>query len=90
MEVNIYRKIPSSWSKSKQNDAEKGYIKPTLAPDVDNYVKAIKDALNGVCYKDDSQVVVLFIAKHYSREPRVEIKLQEDRMPIWNNKQTIK
>lgn len=79
MNVDIYRGIPKSWSKKKQEQAEQGLIKPILKPDVDNYVKAIKDALNGVCYVDDSQVVVLFISKHYSKDPRVEIVIKEDR-----------
>lgn len=79
MTVDIYRGIPKSWSKVKQHAAERGIIKPILKPDVDNYVKAIKDALNGVCYVDDSQVVVLMISKYYSREPRVEIVIEEDR-----------
>jgi Holliday junction resolvase RusA-like endonuclease len=77
MTVDIYRGIPKSWSKVKQTQAEQGYLKPTLKPDVDNYVKAIKDALNGIAYVDDSQVVVLFISKYYSREPRVEIQIEE-------------
>lgn len=79
MSVDIYRGIPKSWSKKKQEQAEQGLIKPILKPDVDNYVKAVKDALNGVCYVDDSQVVVLFISKHYSKDPRVEIVIKEDR-----------
>lgn len=78
MKVDIYRSIPKSWSKKKQDGAEQGHIKPTLKPDVDNYVKAIKDALNGIAYVDDSQVVVLMISKHYGREPRVEIVIEED------------
>jgi Holliday junction resolvase RusA-like endonuclease len=78
MTVDIYRGIPKSWSKTKQEQAERGIIKPTLKPDVDNYVKAIKDALNGIAYVDDSQVTVLLISKYYDRVPRVEIKVEED------------
>ena len=78
MTVDIYRGIPKSWSKTKQEQAERGIIKPTLKPDVDNYVKAIKDALNGIAYVDDSQVTVLLISKFYAREPRVEVKVEED------------
>ena len=78
MTVDIYRGIPKSWSKTKQEQAERGIIKPTLKPDVDNYVKAIKDALNGIAYVDDSQVTVLMISKFYAREPRVEVKVEED------------
>ena len=78
MTVDIYRGIPKSWTLKKQELAAQGALRPTLKPDVDNYVKGVKDALNGVVYVDDSQVVALFISKWYSREPRVEIVVEED------------
>lgn len=34
-------------------------------PDLDNLVKAVKDALRGICYKDDSQIVELIAKKEY-------------------------
>jgi Holliday junction resolvase RusA-like endonuclease len=78
MRVDIYRGIPKSWTLKKQKQAEDGIIKPTLKPDVDNYVKAIKDALNGIVYVDDSQVTCLIISKYYATEPRVEIRVEVD------------
>lgn len=33
--------------------------KPTARPDIDNYLKLILDALNGLAYRDDSQVTDL-------------------------------
>jgi Holliday junction resolvase RusA-like endonuclease len=33
------------------------YFHPGNAPDVDNIIKPIQDALNGVVYTDDNQVV---------------------------------
>jgi len=45
-------------------------------PDCDNVGKACADALNGVAYADDAQVVELVIRKWYAAEgegPRVEI-----------------
>lgn len=38
----------------------------TKKPDVDNLAKGIKDGLKGVCYKDDSQVVMLVVTKTYA------------------------
>lgn len=35
-------------------------------PDVDNLVKAVKDALRGICYQDDSQIVTLKADKAYA------------------------
>lgn len=45
--------------------------------DIDNLQKAILDALNGIAYKDDSQIVKLHSEKHFDREnPRVYIKIE--------------
>ncbi|MCF8012478.1 MAG: RusA family crossover junction endodeoxyribonuclease [Clostridiales bacterium] len=49
---------------------------PTVRPDIDNYVKAVLDVLNGLAYDDDSQIVSLHAQKRYG-EPRVEIELGE-------------
>lgn len=47
-------------------------------PDVDNLAKAIKDALQGIIYKTDSQVVMLTAMKIYATaEPRVEVDIEE-------------
>ena len=46
-------------------------------PDIDNYLKFILDASNGVLYKDDSQIVKVEMKKIYSITPRVEIVLEE-------------
>lgn len=46
--------------------------------DVDNHAKAILDALNGICYVDDSQIARCVIEKHTDKEfPRAEIELVE-------------
>lgn len=44
----------------------KDYAQHTKKPDVDNLSKAILDALNGICYDDDSQVVELAVTKEYA------------------------
>lgn len=61
---------------------EKGRTLPVVRPDLDNYVKAIKDALNEVCYHDDSQIVDLVAQKRYVEPGHaagigVEIKRRE-------------
>ena len=52
-----------------------GKIRPTKKPDADNIMKAVADALNGIAYKDDSQIVNVTIAKWYSDTPRVEVAI---------------
>lgn len=62
----IYRPIPASWPKEKQTAARGDIIRPTSKPDIDNEIKAIMDAMNGVCLKDDAQIVELLIKRHYT------------------------
>ncbi len=50
-----------------------GDIAPTKKPDFDNIQKIICDALNGVAYYDDSQIVKADIEKVYRTTPRVEV-----------------
>jgi Holliday junction resolvase RusA-like endonuclease len=77
MKVKIYRPSLKSFSKKKAEMAEKGELRPVTKPDTDNYVKAIKDALKSVIWKDDSQVVELHASKYYSQNPRIEIEIKE-------------
>jgi Holliday junction resolvase RusA-like endonuclease len=41
-------------------------------------VKAVQDALNGVIYKDDVQIVSLHATKKYDMVPGVEILVKEE------------
>lgn len=79
MNVKVYRPMPKSVSNSlkKKEKAEKGLLRPTTKPDVDNYVKGVKDARNHLIYKDDSQVVDLKVTKFYSEDPRMEVMIIE-------------
>lgn len=49
----------------------------TKKPDLDNLIKGVKDALKGICYRDDSQVVESYISKTYSDIPGVIIEIME-------------
>lgn len=70
--------IPKSTSKSKTELMANGTIRPTKKPDVDNLAKAVMDALNGVAWVDDSQVVRVSIFKEYAKEPYVYIYIHDD------------
>ena len=73
MKIKAYFKIPKSKSNKIKELMESGDIRPTKKPDFDNIGKIIADALNGICYKDDSQIVKGTIEKWYSYQPRVEV-----------------
>lgn len=73
--VLAYYPIPKSWSKVRQKEAEAGLIRPTVKPDADNILKMV-DALNGVAWIDDKQIVAMSCKKHYSTEPRLIIDIE--------------
>lgn len=73
LEVAMYHPIRASWSKKKQAAALANQMLPTLKCDADNCLKAICDALNGVAWKDDVQVVDLHLRKRFAETPRVEV-----------------
>ena len=66
---------PKSISKKKREELLN--TKYTKKPDVDNLVKAILDALNGIAYKDDSQIFDTRVIKHYHLEDYIYIELEE-------------
>jgi Holliday junction resolvase RusA-like endonuclease len=50
----------------------------TKRPDIDNLAKAVKDALRGIIYHDDSQIVEAHLFKKYGEQMvRIEIKTLE-------------
>lgn len=68
---------PKSISKKKRLELIEEVIDYTKKPDIDNISKIILDALNGVAYKDDSQICRLEIYKRYGYENKIIVKLEE-------------
>lgn len=73
LQFNIYRPILSGFSNYKKFLAELGYIRPESKPDYDNFSKILTDAMRGIVFLDDGQVVVGNVNLFYSRQPRLEI-----------------
>ena len=67
--------IQKSWSKKKREELNNTYCSNNS--DIDNYIKAILDSLNGIVYIDDKQVVELFAKKIYSEEGYILYKHKE-------------
>lgn len=66
MDFHFRFKIPKSWSKKKKA-AMLGKLH-TQRPDRNNLEKLVEDALNGVAYKDDSQVCVGEYSKRWAEK----------------------
>ena len=77
IEIHAYYEIPKSASRKRVLDMVSDRERPTKKPDGDNIAKAVCDALNGVAYKDDSQVVDLTVRKYYSKFPHVQVFISE-------------
>lgn len=70
--------IQKSASKKKATEMRHGTIRPTKKPDTDNIAKIILDSLNGIAFKDDSQVVSLSVQKWYGVTPEVYVSLWDE------------
>lgn len=69
--VVFHLPIPSSWAAWKREAAIRGQVVPTTKPDFDNLAKGVSDALNGIAWDDDAQVVDAFTRKRYDALPCV-------------------
>lgn len=76
-EIEVYIKMPKSFSKTKKQRAIAGEIRPLIKPDVDNCTKNIFDALNGIVYPDDKQIVELSVKKFYSETEFVKVRIED-------------
>lgn len=74
--VDAFFGVPRSWSIRKRESALLGLLRPTGRPDLDNIVKVL-DALNGVVWRDDSQIVLAIVSKRYSDRPRLRIEVEK-------------
>jgi len=73
--------IPKTWPQWQRGMAEQGLIMPTKKPDADNVLKAVKDSLNGIVYKDDCYVTDGDFAKEFGHPAGVRVTIR--RLPGW-------
>ncbi|MBM6812205.1 RusA family crossover junction endodeoxyribonuclease [Limosilactobacillus reuteri] len=74
--LKFYRHVQSSVSKKERKLRLIGAHRPTVKPDVDNYIKSTLDGLNGLLWEDDNQIVKIVAEKFYSDRPRIEIEVE--------------
>lgn len=77
IDIYFYVLIPKNTSKVRTKAKIEGSILPTKRPDFDNMTKSITDALNGLAYKDDNQIVEAHIYKYFSDNPRAEVEIRK-------------
>ena len=78
LSVTAYLPIPASWSAKRRAEATRGLIRPSGHNyDWDNLGKLVSDALNGIAYKDDCQIVRAVVSKWYALDPRTEVTVEQ-------------
>ena len=75
--IRAYYPIPKGFSKAKVNDAIERKLRPITKPDCDNIIKVVLDALNGVAYYDDKQVICVSCNKYYAQQGYLCVDINE-------------
>ena len=73
----IRHAVPQSYSKKRTEACLSGLEQPCKKPDIDNIAKTFLDAMNGVIFKDDTQVIDLHVKKVYSAVPGCDVMVME-------------
>ena len=72
--IDVRLGVPASWSKKKRALALAGSVAASVRPDCNNFSKAL-DALNGIVWVDDKQIVDERIQKRYAEKPGLTIRV---------------
>ena len=75
--VGVYYSVPKNATKANRERMLAGEIRPTKRPDWDNVGKIVCDALNGIAYHDDAQIVRATVIKRYAIDPHVTVCIKE-------------
>ena len=76
--IEVYYKIPKSYSKKRVQSIRDGLEMPLKKPDSDNIGKIVLDSLNKIAFDDDSQVADLRVIKKWTEDvERIEFELEE-------------
>ena len=75
LEITAVFGVPERFSKAVRQKMLALEIRPTKRPDADNIAKIVADALNGVAWHDDAQVVSMAVSKVYGETPEVRVCL---------------
>ncbi|WLW45066.1 RusA family crossover junction endodeoxyribonuclease [Limosilactobacillus fermentum] len=75
--MEFYRPVQASLSKKERARRLSGVHRPTVKPDLDNYVKSTADALNGILWTDDNCIVSWAADKFYAERPHLTVEIKE-------------
>ena len=67
--------IPKSINKAQREKMLRGAVPCTKKPDWDNIGKIVCDALNGVAWNDDAQIIQATVIKQYAADDHVGVQV---------------
>lgn len=76
--MEFHRPVQESLSKKERSRRLSGVHRPTVKPDLDNYIKSTSDALNGIIWTDDNCIVSLAAEKYYADKPHLVVEIREE------------
>lgn len=74
--MEFYRPVQESISKTERARRLSGVHRPTVKPDLDNYIKSASDALNGILWADDNLIISLEAKKYYAEQPHLTVEIR--------------
>lgn len=77
IKITAFYEVPKSASQRKKAEMLADKIRPLKKPDSDNVLKVVCDALNGVAYHDDVQIVSVQVERFYALNPFLDVVLWE-------------
>lgn len=78
LSVDAYYPLNKGDSLKQKERKLSGELRPDKKPDADNILKVVADALNGVAYDDDKQIITMHCSKFYSMHPRIVIMMTRE------------
>lgn len=78
VKIFVFKKIPKSTTKKMTQALLDKVYQCTVKPDIDNIVKVVLDALNGVAYNDDIQVAELAVIKNFTDDQEKLLVILEE------------
>ncbi|MCH5389218.1 RusA family crossover junction endodeoxyribonuclease [Limosilactobacillus fermentum] len=74
--MEFYRPVQASLSQKERARRLSGFHRPTVKPDLDNYIKSTSDALNGILWVDDNLIISLEAKKYYAEQPHLVVEVK--------------
>ena len=74
--MEFHRPVQASLSQKERARRLSGSHRPTVKPDLSNYIKALEDALNGIIWVDDNLIISLEAKKFYAERPHLTVEIR--------------